>query len=59
MIVGAHGEVYSKMFAVFGSSVECEVTEIRQNGSQGRKLDVDKSKYRLGTCMDKLEFMKN
>lgn len=57
MIVAAGGGVYAKPFAVFGSNVEPEVTIGEPEGSQGRKLDLDESRNRLGTCGDKLEFI--
>lgn len=57
MIMGAYGGVYARLFALFGSSVEPEVTIGQPEGSQGRKLDLDESRNRLGTCKDKLEFM--
>lgn len=49
MIVGAGG-VYAKLFAVFHSSVKPEVTIGQPEGSQGRKLDLDESRNRLGIC---------
>lgn len=56
IIMGAGGGVYTRLFAVFGSNVEPEVTKGEPEGSQGRKLDLDESRNRLETCGNKLEF---